>query len=61
MNTMKLEAELEYADRRTRELSRADCQKIAAAYKAARAAGRVRKPMSLHMGRILNLAVSKDR
>ena len=50
----------EVADIKTpRNFSRAHCQRIAASYRKACAAGKVKKPMSLFIGRIINAAVSE--
>ncbi len=52
----------EVADVKTpRNFTRANCQKIAASYRKARAEGRVRKPMSTFIARIINSAIETDR
>ena len=51
----------EVADAKTpRNFTRANCQKIAAGYQRARAAGKITKPLSLFLARILHHAAVSD-
>ncbi len=51
-----------FADvRKPREFTRSDCQRIASSYRRAQLAGRVKKPLSVFMAKIIHAAADIDR